>query len=341
MKLPKARQLKSGSYNIQLRRDGESISITEKTEGACIRKATLIMQRWGTSVDREIAIEEKEISKTNPTLAQALDLYIMGRSNVLSPSTIRSYRSMREHYFKRYMNKRVKDIDYQKMINEEARIYSPKTIKNSFAFVRAAIADYDVDVSRVRLPQLIMKEKNWLTAEQIPVFLKAIEGKPCELIALLALHSLRRSEIVALRKKDITEDFIIVHGSAVHGEKNKLVRKKTNKNDASFREVPIMIPRLRVIVASMPDGVLFPKDVSHLKSRINDICKANGLPQVGIHGLRHSFCSLAYSLGFDEKTTMQIGGWSDYNTMRNIYTHISKEDVSKAADKMSKFYAEL
>lgn len=73
---------------------------------------------------------------------------------------------------------------------------------------------------------------------------------------------------------------------------------------------------------------------------INSICTKNGLPKVGIHGLRHSFVSLAYHLGVPEKVVMDIGGWSDYQTMRRIYTHIAKSDVSRYAEQFKGFFKE-
>ena len=72
--------------------------------------------------------------------------------------------------------------------------------------------------------------------------------------------------------------------------------------------------------------------------RVNNICKQNGLPLIGVHGLRHSFASLAKHLGMPEKLTMQIGGWSDYQTMHKIYTHISQNDANYYKNAMSDFY---
>ena len=58
-----------------------------------------------------------------------------------------------------------------------------------------------------------------------------------------------------------------------------------------------------------------------------------------MHALRHSFASLAYSLGLSELATMRLGGWADYGTMRKIYTHLSKHDLADAADTLSDFFA--
>ena len=71
---------------------------------------------------------------------------------------------------------------------------------------------------------------------------------------------------------------------------------------------------------------------------MNKVCDENNLPRLGVHGLRHSFASLAYHVRMSEQAAMQIGGWSDYATMRKIYTHLSTQDINAAANSMSKFY---
>ena len=36
---------------------------------------------------------------------------------------------------------------------------------------------------------------------------------------------------------------------------------------------------------------------------------------------------------------MRVGGWSDFNTMRKIYTKLAERDKSAAAQKMEQFYS--
>ena len=72
---------------------------------------------------------------------------------------------------------------------------------------------------------------------------------------------------------------------------------------------------------------------------INKLCEKNGLPQVGVHGLRHSFASLAYHLGWSELTTMREGGWSNPDTVHRIYTHLAAQDANADIDRMKKFYS--
>ena len=75
-----------------------------------------------------------------------------------------------------------------------------------------------------------------------------------------------------------------------------------------------------------------------LRYGIRKICEANSLPDVGIHGLRHSFASLAYHLQIPEMIAAEIGGWSDTATMHRIYTHIAQEDVDHYKTAMERWY---
>ena len=68
---------------------------------------------------------------------------------------------------------------------------------------------------------------------------EAVCGKDCELPALLALHGLRRSELLALTADKITGDMITVSGSMVFNANGQLVLKSTNKNETSQRTVCI------------------------------------------------------------------------------------------------------
>ena len=174
--------------------------------------------------------------------------------------------------------------------------------------------------------------------------MELVRGQSFEIPALLALHGLRRSEILALTygKIDLIANTITVHGAAVMGEDNVLVHKQTNKNASSHRIVPIMIPALADAIRSapphQPDDPIYTSNANTLCAQINRLCRNNGLPQVGVHGLRHSFASLAFHLGLTEQETMELGGWADYNTMRKIYTHLAAADRLKSQNKMAAFF---
>ena len=236
-------------------------------------------------------------------------------------------------------------MDWQNAINAEAKLCSPKTLKNAWGLFSSALKSAGVEPGEVTLAQVASKDLPWLDYEQIKTFLEAAKYEPCELGALLALHSLRRSEIYALTAADVdlAKGLIRVEGAAVLDADNNLTQKDTNKNETSRRTVPIMIPRLREMLpgamAATDGGALVQGSLNTLYVQINRVCDAAGLPRVSVHGLRRSFASLAYHLRWSELETMRVGGWSDFNTMRKIYTKLAERDKSAAVQKMEQFYS--
>lgn len=330
VRIPEPKQLPSGSWFIRLRVSGQDIPITEPTEALCRAKATAI---------KSGLIEAK---RAPLTLSAAIDNYISSREAVLSPSTLRGYRTIQRTRFKPYMTQQLDRINWQKAVNAEAKVCSPKTLKNAFGFLHAVAAENGLEIAAT-LPAVPKHQKQWLTPEQLPGFVEAVRGTPVEIPALLALHSLRRSEIFGLRWEnvDLQNRRLTVHGSVVCNAEGETVFKEQNKTSGSSRTVPILIPALLSALQACPDktGFVVVGNIDQPYKRINRICEKHGLPQVGVHGLRHSFASLGYHLGLSEMEIMRLGGWEDYNTIHRIYAHLSELDADKAARKMADFYS--
>jgi integrase len=108
---------------------------------------------------------------------------------------------------------------------------------------------------------------------------------------------------------------------------------------SSRRDVPILIPELNAAIqAADHTKPVVSYGPNSIADAVNNVCQKNNLPQVGVHGLRHSFASLCYHLEVPEKVVMQLGGWSDNGTMRKIYTHLAKKDVMKNVDVLRDFF---
>lgn len=332
--------MQSGKWNIQLRIGGQSISITKPTKRECEVEAAAIKTAWETGGDLNS-------TQSNLTVYDAMDRYIQDRSNVLSPSTIRCYKVMRDNAFQEIAGRKVKSIkdnEWAGIVNREAKTKSAKTLKNEWMFLRSALKIVcGKTVKDVRMPQVVRNERPFLDSDQIKLFLDAVKGEQIEVAALLALHSLRLSEILAMRWEniDLENGKIHVSGSVVYDESYTLVYKGTNKNKTSNRVIPIMIPRLKELLEEQkkPSGLVCPGSPNNVPRKINKVCDKAGLPHVGTHGLRHSFASLCYHLDVPEKVVMQLGGWGDDGTMRRIYTHISEIDKRKNENQIANFFA--
>lgn len=334
MKTPKARQLPSGAWFCRVRIDGKDISITRDTEKEAVAEAMAVKS----------GIKEAAKKPKKKTVTKAIDDYIEARRNILSPSTIRGYKTIQDNRFQALMKKDIFAItqeECQRAVNLEAKVVKAKTLTNSWRFVSSVIFEETGNRFYIRLPQIIPAERPWLTPEQIPVFVEAVKGDPIEIPALLALSSLRRSELINLRWKDVdlSKGILRVNGAAVFDENGQLVRKQETKNKTSRRTVPIIPPLMDALQAAEQKGeYVVTWHPNAIMCRVNRVCSANGLPEVGLHGLRHSFASLSYHLNIPEKVVMEIGGWADNQTMRKIYTHISQKDVSDHANALTGFF---
>lgn len=340
MKVPEPRRLPSGTWFIQMRLGGVSVPVSAPTRRACIETAQLIKAEHRAG---KRTIKRKDAA---PTLGEAIDEYIETRRNVLSPATIDGYKRIRKKRFAAVMDKPISaEIDWQAVVNDEAAICGAKTLRNAYGLIKSVLAANSIRVPNLKLPALQAKPRGWLEPEEIEKLIPAADGTPAALPVFLALHSLRRSEILALTWDDIDLDkkCITVAGAVVQNEDHKYVRKDATKTEKSSRTLPIMIPELLVILSSTPadarTGAVVDCKAHAIADRINAACRSAGVPEVGTHGLRHSFASLAYHLGLSELETMELGGWADANTMRKIYTHLATADRLKAENKMAAFYA--
>lgn len=341
--IPKITQLPSGAYNCYLRIKDENgitqnISITDSDYKVVEAKAIAIK----TGI-----VEAEKNPRQLPTLEKAIDNYIAERSNTLSPSTIRGYRRIQSGRFKYYMKMSLSRLDERtcrRMVNEEAAVCSPKTLKNAWCFVASVIRNETGKSFNVPLPQQKKTPHKFLDFEQIKVFTAAIKDEDIEASALLALNSLRCSEIYGLSWDNIDLDAgtVTVSGALVADEHNRYVYKDTNKTESSARTIEIVIPRLLELLRSAdkskPITCCTPPS---LWRKINRICAAHDLPEVGVHGLRHSFASLSYHLRIPKEIAMEIGGWQNDGIMNEIYTHLAAADVNEHREKLKRFYDQI
>lgn len=342
MKTPKPRKMSSGNWFIQLRLGGVSTTVTASTEKECTHMAELVKAEYLTG-KRTM----QKAAKNTVTVAQAVNNYITVRSNTLSPLTIRGYRIIESNRFQHIMPRILSDIqpeEWQRIVNREAGLCSAKTLRNAWGLIRSVVHDVTGSYPpEVKLPGLPANDRPFLTPDQILTFVAAVKDTHYAVPALLALCSLRASEIEALDWKDIPEDpeYIRVRGAVVLDEHNKRVRKAQNKTASSARNVPLMIPELKDALRRdrKLKGPVMDLSQNGLRYGIEKICRENDLPNVGIHGLRHSFASLAYHLQIPEKIAMEIGGWSDAGTMHRIYTHIAQADMTRYQNAMTAFFS--
>ncbi len=335
MKIPEPRKLPSGNWFIQLRLDGKSIPVTAESPTECKDIAAMIKS--------EHRVGRRAIKKApkETTLADAMQKYIDASRATLSPSTLRGYSVYQRSRFPKYRDKKLSEINWQKMIDDDLKLVSEKTVKNAWGFAHAALKHIGYPVPNVRLATVPINEISLLQPEEIKPFCAACKGRSYEIPALLMLNGLRLSEVRALDWKniDLKKETIDVRGANVKGE-DGYVMKKTNKNSTSTRVVPIMIPQLLDALKSADNksGLVTTISPSSLLRDVKRACERANVTVVSNHGLRHSWVSLGYSLHIPERQLMTWGGWSDYTTMHKIYIRLAASSEFSAKEAMVKFF---
>lgn len=343
MKLPEPKQLPSGKWRIQVLSGGKRLGQTfDSPEEA---------RYWAAGIKTK-SIEE-DIPRREVTVKKAFAEYISSRSNVLSPSTIKSYENIQNNYFKSLMPKKavtIRRADVQREINVLASDKSNKTIKNAIALLLSVLSDYtEIDSRKLTYPANPKKEHAFLEAPDIAKLMDVCRGDRIEVPILLALLlGLRRSEICALEWEDIDFDnkTISITKALVPNSENKYVLKHTTKTEGSARKLEMpdyLISRLEAVQAASnkKSGRIVTMNPNDIYNHFKVLCDRHGIPFVGIHGLRHTNASVMLSIGITAKLAMARGGWSNEKTMQNIYQHLFSKDKQSADAKMNEYFAAL
>lgn len=342
MNVPKARQLKSGNWNVQVTLNGERYSITKPTKKEAEAEAQYRMSLAETG--RMGAVNPWE-SKT-PT--EIMEAYIESNAYRLSPVTVMDYKSVIRSRFKHVMDRPWNTIDWERVIANEMKKYSTKTVTMGWAAISAAAKSFGLstDGIRIKKPKEPKKEHAYLTEEQMKRFQRAIYGDELELACLLGLLSLRKSEIYGLRRKDVDLEKGYLHVCHTRIEASVpggFIERDTTKTEQSNRTIPLVLnPRITELIRGLdrkPDDYVIPATKNTLYRYINRKCQQNNLPLIGVHGLRHTFASICWAKGVPMEVCMLYGGWASDETVRKIYQHLDEQIVSEHAMKLAEAFS--
>ena len=145
IRVPAPRQLPSGKWTIQLRAEG--VSITESTADLCVTHAKAVRSGF---------IQQKKAAP-RLTLETAMRNYIDAKDALLSPATVRNYESIARNRFTAHLKENTADLDWQVLLNEEAKTVSPKTLANAWGFIVPMLKYNKLPVPDVTLPQVVTK----------------------------------------------------------------------------------------------------------------------------------------------------------------------------------------
>jgi hypothetical protein len=144
--MAKAEKLPSGSWRCKA-------YFTDETGKHTSKSFTGSTKKEAEGLAAIFLMERKHDNKLeNSTLAKLADRFIENRSNILSPSTIATYRKFRRIALQDIINVRIglltKEL-YQKAINEYSKTRSYKTVMSAHTFYKQLLVENGIGLSTV------------------------------------------------------------------------------------------------------------------------------------------------------------------------------------------------
>ncbi|MCM1190630.1 MAG: site-specific integrase [bacterium] len=284
------------------------------------------------------ALQKVQKKQSSMTFRSAGEEYINSKRNVLSPSTIRLYKTTIHNLSDKFCSLSLPDItapDIQTEINRIAKEHSPKTVRNYHGFISSVLGVYRPEMKIcTTLPQKERKEPYIPSDDDVRRILNCSKGTEYEIPLILACYGLRRSEICALTASDLEGDVLHISKAKVFAGGGEWVEKGT-KTTSSTRDIIIPAQTADLI---RKRGYIYkghPNSISEYLGRIEDRL---GIPRFTMHKLRHYFASKMSALNVPDADIMKMGGWETDHVMKTVYRHamMDRDEAAKreAAEKL-------
>lgn len=241
---------------------------------------------------------------------------------------------------------------YQQLLNDYAKEHERQTTLDFHHQLKGAILDA-VDegmIERDPTRKAIIKGKTprekkikYLNQFELHTLIASLDIKETPnwdwFILLVAKTGMRFSEALAITPKDFDfarQTLSISKTWDYKGEGGFL----PTKNHSSVRKIQIdwqIVVKFSELVKGMPeDKPIFAGDSKIYNSTVNDVltrhCKACGISEISIHGLRHTHASLLLFAGVSIASVARRLGHASMTTTQKTYLHIIQELENKDVD---------
>lgn len=312
---------------------------------------------------RQYLAFEQEIKggiESTMTVEELLTWYI-DNSSVRSTTSGHAYRCASKpiiSYFKGRKASEVTTYHIERFISSEAKNRSNKTIKNevsllSSAYKRAIRLNLlkDNPCEKAQLPKVQKAEIRTLDEEGYKAFTMALakeQNLDFKVAVELALFcGLRMSEILALTKEDINTNFLTVSVSKSRhrqGGKDIVQEPKTATSYRTIAMPRFMADDILALYEShifdteyiIQNGFGEPATQNFIRKHMIRFIEENDLPDIRMHGLRHTHASMLISNGMGVAEVSKQLGHAQVSTTLNVYTHefASANSASRKAAEM-------
>ena len=287
----------------------------------------------------QFKLNYKHDNKTeNKSVGKLIDEYITNNSNLLSPSTIRGYKTLKKTALQEIIDLPTHVLThqlYQQAINNYSKTHKPKTVQNAHALFATVLKENNIDITEnTKLPQKEKKEIAIPTQEELSSFLSYLKENYPDLHLLCAFSvyaGLRHSETIALTWGDINNRTISITKAKVRDADGQY-QVKPPKTTAGTRklEMPDKLYNALPLRGEDSESVIndSPKALASLYKRVSKKVGFN----YNFHSLRHYYASILLLEGVPNKYAMERMGHATDNMLKNVYQHTFKskqEEIDK------------
>lgn len=220
----------------------------------------------------------------------------------------------------------ITQLDVQMEISSYAKNHAPKSVNNVHGFISAVLDFYRPDFKlHTTLPQKVKPTYHIPTDDEVKKLIAAVKGSDLELIVLLGICGLRRSEALAITPDDIDGNMLSINKAIVQNKDEEYIIKHITKTTSSTRRIWIpdylvkLIKKSDCIYSKSPSNVV--KELHHVQDRL-------GIQRFRLHDLRHYYVTFSHAQGISDASIAETVGHSSTATTRNIYLHAQEDKQS-------------
>ena len=333
--MAKAKKLPSGSWRCRV------YSYTDEDGKKHQESFTAPTKAEAEMMAAEYAANKKRRVRHDLTVGEAIAGYINAKEGVLSPGTIRGYANYLSHY-EPINSKRIRKLtseELQLWVSEEARRYSPKTVKNVYALLTASVGLYAPDIAfKVTLPAQQKKRPESPSDDAVRALFGA--AQPAFKVCIgFGMCGLREGEVSALKYEDIQNGVAHVHAVLVKDRYHNWIYKELPKTEGSDRF--IMLPGFLLELIGEGEGFVTNMNPATISKKFTLLRDKLGY-KTRFHDLRHYFASTAAILGVPDIYTADMGGWErNSSVMKSVYQNNVKSMSEYYAKKMNRHLDEV
>lgn len=320
-----------------------------------------------------LATDKKLVKDNNYTFTQVKDMWIEQYRPTVRESTYLRVKFLFDKNISTFFgNKKIQNYNIaycQEAINKWKEQYSTYKALKCYT---SAVFDYakkmnlikenpmkEVTFSKGERKQKKTKLK-YFEKEELQDFLECCQKDKFpitySLFRVLAFTGIRKGEALALTWDDV--DFfnktLEINKTITRNSDNKFISTPP-KTNTSIRKISLDNETLNILKAwktqqkryllahgqhaKTKNQIIFSSknnnyiDITRPNIILSRICKEHNFNDITIHGFRHTHCSLLFEAGLSIKEVQERLGHSDIHTTMNIYTHVTKKQKERSADK--------